>query len=91
MHIYQMQKAVLMSDAKTTVNTGDSTSPEPSDTQDPCDENVNLTMIKQSLEKDFRNMDNLRPETLLRSQISRSWTDAERKQNNIGCAGYEKL
>lgn len=33
-------KAVLMSDAKTTVNTGDSTSQEPSDTQDPCDEYV---------------------------------------------------
>ena len=46
-------KAVLMSDAKTTVNTGDSTSPEPSDTQDPCDENVNLTINK--VWKDFRN------------------------------------
>ena len=39
-------KAVLMSDAKTTVNTGDSTSSEPSDTQDPCDEFVNLTINK---------------------------------------------
>lgn len=39
-------KAVLMSDTKTTVNTGDSTSPEPSDAQDPCDEYINLTLIR---------------------------------------------
>ena len=39
-------KAVLMSDTKTTVNTEDSTSPEPSDAQDPCDEYIKLTINK---------------------------------------------
>ena len=51
-----------MSDTKTTVNTGDSTSPEPSDAQDPCDEYINLTINK--VWKDFRNMDNIRPDTI---------------------------
>ena len=46
-------KAVLMSDAKTTVNTGDSTSPEPSDTQDPCDEFVNLTINKVTISRSW--------------------------------------
>lgn len=59
-------KAVLMSDAKTTVNTGDSTSPEPSDTQDPCDENVNLTINK--VWKDFE-IWTISDQTLLRSQF----------------------
>ena len=79
-------KAVLMSDAKTTVNTGDSTSPEPSDTQDPCDENVNLTINK--VWKDFRNMDNLRPDSITVT-ISRSWTDAEGTKQTEVVPGYE--
>ena len=79
-------KAVLMSDAKTTVNTGDSTSPEPSDTQDPCDENVNLTINK--VWKDFRNMDNLRPDSIAVT-ISRSWTDAEGTKQTEVVPGYE--
>lgn len=79
-------KAVLMSDAKTTVNTGDSTSPEPSDTQDPCDENVNLTINK--VWKDFRNMDNIRPDTI-KITISRSWTDAEGTKHTEVVPGYE--
>lgn len=79
-------KAVLMSDAKTTVNTGDSTSPEPSDTQDPCDEFVNLTINK--VWKDFRNMDNIRPDTI-KVTISRSWTDAEGTKHTEGVPGYE--
>lgn len=79
-------KAVLMSDAKTTVNTGDSTSPEPSDTQDPCDENVNLTINK--VWKDFRNMDNIRPDTITVT-ISRSWTDAEGTKHTEVVPGYE--
>lgn len=79
-------KAVLMSDAKTTVNTGDSTSPEPSDTQDPCDENVNLTINK--VWKDFRNMDNLRPDSITVT-ISRSWTDAEGAKQTEVVPGYE--
>lgn len=79
-------KAVLMSDAKTTVNTGDSTSPEPSDTPDPCDENVNLTINK--VWKDFRNMDNLRPDSITVT-ISRSWTDAEGTKHTEVVPGYE--
>lgn len=79
-------KAVLMSDTKTTVNTGDSTSPEPSDTQDPCDEFVNLTINK--VWKDFRNMDNIRPDTI-KITISRSWTDAEGTKHTEVVPGYE--
>jgi len=79
-------KAVLMSDTKTTVNTGDSTSPEPSDTQDPCDEFVNLTINK--VWKDFRNMDNIRPDTI-KVTISRSWTDAEGTKHTEVVPGYE--
>lgn len=79
-------KAVLMSDAKTTVNTGDSTSPEPSDTQDPCDENVNLTINK--VWKDFRNMDNLRPSSITVT-ISRSWTDADGTEHTEVVPNYE--
>lgn len=79
-------KAVLMSDAKTTVNTGDSTSPEPSDAQDPCDEYVNLTINK--VWKDFRNMDNIRPDTITVT-ISRSWTDAEGTKHTEVVPGYK--
>ena len=79
-------KAVLMSDTKTTVNTGDSTSPEPSDAQDPCDEYINLTINK--VWKDFRNMDNLRP-TSITVTISRSWTDADGKEHTEVVPNYE--
>lgn len=79
-------KAVLMSDTKTTVNTGDSTSPEPSDVQDPCDEYINLTINK--VWKDFRNMDNIRPDTI-KVTISRSWTDAEGTKHTEVVPGYE--
>lgn len=80
-------KAVLMSDAKTTVNTGDSTSPEPSDAQDPCDEYVNLTINK--VWKDFRNMDGIRPESITVT-ISRSWTDADGTKHTEDVPGYDK-
>lgn len=79
-------KAVLMSDAKTTVNTGDSTSPEPSDTQDPCDKFVNLTINK--VWKDFRNMDGSRPDSITVT-ISRSWTDAEGTEHTEVVPGYK--
>lgn len=79
-------KAVLMSDTKTTVNTGDSTSPEPSDTQDPCDEFVNLTINK--VWKDFRNMDGIRPASITVT-ISRSWTDADGTEHIEVVPGYE--
>lgn len=79
-------KAVLMSDTKTTVNTGDSTSPEPSDTQDPCDKFVNLTINK--VWKDFRNMDGIRP-TSITVTISRSWTDADGTEHTEVVPGYK--
>ncbi len=79
-------KAVLMSDVKTTVNTGDSTSPEPSDTQDPCDEYVNLTINK--VWKDFRNMDHIRPGSITVT-ISRSWTDADGTKHTEVVPGYK--
>lgn len=79
-------KAVLMSDTKTTVNTGDSTSPEPSDTQDPCDEYINLTINK--VWKDFRNMDGIRPDSITVT-ISRSWTDAEGTEHTEVVPGYK--
>lgn len=79
-------KAVLMSDTKTTVNTGDSTSPEPSDAQDPCDEYVNLTINK--VWKDFRNMDGSRPKSITVT-ISRSWTDADGTKHTEVVPGYK--
>lgn len=79
-------KAVLMSDTKTTVNTGDSTSPEPSDTQDPCDEYINLTINK--VWKDFRNMDGIRPDSITVT-ISRSWTDADGTEHTEVVPGYK--
>lgn len=80
-------KAVLMSDTKTTVNTGDSTSPEPSDTQDPCDKFVNLTINK--VWKDFRNMDGSRPDSITVT-ISRSWTDADGTEHTEVVPEYDK-
>ena len=79
-------KAVLMSDTKTTVNTEDSTSPEPSDAQDPCDKFVNLTINK--VWKDFRNMDGSRP-TSITVTISRSWTDADGTEHTEVVPGYD--
>ena len=79
-------KAVLMSDTKTKVNTEDSTSPEPSDAQDPCDEYVNLTINK--VWKDFRNMDGIRPDSIT-VKISRSWTDADGTEHTEVVPGYE--
>ena len=79
-------KAVLMSDTKTTVDTEDSTSPEPSDAQDPCDEYVNLTINK--VWKDFRNMDGIRPDSITVT-ISRSWTDADGTEHTEVVPGYD--
>lgn len=79
-------KAVLMSDTKTTVNIGDSTSPEPSDVQDPCDEYINLTINK--VWKDFRNMDGIRPDSITVT-ISRSWTDADGTEHTEVVPGYK--
>ena len=79
-------KAVLMSDAKTSLNSGDNTSPEPSDAQDPCDELINLTVNK--VWDDFRNLDGSRPGTITIT-ISRTWTDASGVDQTETVPGYE--
>ena len=79
-------KAVLMSDAKTSLNTGDNTSPEPSDAQDPCDELINLTVNK--VWDDFRNLDGIRPDTITIT-ISRTWTDASGVDQTETVPDYE--
>lgn len=78
-------KAVLMSDTKTTLNTGDSDTPEPSESQDPCDENIKLTINK--VWKDFNNLAKERPENITVT-ISRTWTDAAGKEQTETVPGY---
>lgn len=69
-------KAVLMADTKTTLNTGESDTPEPSESQDPCDDMVKLTINK--VWKDFDNFDHKRPDSITVT-ISRTWKD----KNNV--------
>ena len=66
-------KAVLMADTKTTLNTGESDTPEPSESQDPCDKLIKLTINK--VWKDLNNLDEKRPDNITVT-ISRTWTDA---------------
>ena len=66
-------KAVLMADTKTTLNTGESDTPEPSESQDPCDKLIKLTINK--VWKDLNNLDKKRPNNITVT-ISRTWTDA---------------
>ena len=66
-------KAVLMSDTKTNLNTGESDTPEPSESQDPCDEYIKLTINK--VWKDFNDFSGIRPKNITVT-ISRTWTDA---------------
>ena len=79
-------KAVLMADTKTTLNTGESETPEPSESQDPCDKHVKLTINK--VWKDFDNFDNKRPESITVT-ISRTWKDATGKEQTQTVSGYE--
>lgn len=79
-------KAVLMSDTKTTLNTGDSDTPEPSESQDPCDENIKLTINK--VWKDLNNFDNSRPNSITVT-ISRTWKDETGKETTQTVPGYE--
>lgn len=78
-------KAVLMADTKTTLNTGESDTPEPSESQDPCDENIKLTINK--IWKDFNNLDKKRPNNITVT-ISRTWTDAAGKEQTETVSGY---
>ena len=78
-------KAVLMNDAKTHLNTGESATPEPSDVQDPCDKLINLTINK--VWKDYYNVNNQRPDSITVT-ISRTWE--ENGVNNTEVVpGYE--
>lgn len=79
-------KAVLMDDTKTTLNTGESETPEPSESQDPCDKLVKLTINK--VWKDFDNFDNKRPESITVT-ISRTWTDEKNVEKTEVVSGYE--
>lgn len=78
-------KAVLMADTKTTLNTGESDTPEPSESQDPCDELIKLTINK--IWKDFNNLDKKRPDNITVT-ISRTWTDAAGKEQTETVPGY---
>lgn len=79
-------KAVLMSDTKTNLNTGESDTPEPSESQDPCDENIKLTINK--VWKDLNNFSKLRPNSITVT-ISRTWTGADNKEHTEVVPSYE--
>ena len=79
-------KAVLMADTKTSFNTGESDTPEPSESQDPCDEFVNLTINK--VWKDLNNFSDLRPDNI-KVTISRTWTDSNQQEQTKIVPGYE--
>ena len=79
-------KAVLMADTKTALNTGESETPEPSESQDPCDKLVKLTINK--VWKDFDNFDNKRPESITVT-ISRTWKDDNSVEHTEVVPKYE--
>lgn len=79
-------KAVLMADTKTTLNTGESETPEPSESQDPCDELVKLTINK--VWKDFDNFDKKRPGSITVT-ISRTWKDENNVEHKEVVPNYE--
>ena len=77
-------KAVLMADTKTTLNTGDSDTPEPSESQDPCDE-----LIKLTINKVWKDLNNKKRPNNITVTISRTWTDAAEKEHTEPVPGYE--
>ena len=79
-------KAVLMADTKTTLNTGDSDTPEPSESQDPCDEYIKLTINK--IWKDLNNFDHSRPNSITVT-ISRTWKDKAGNEKTETVPRYE--
>lgn len=78
-------KAVLMNDAKTHLNTGESATPEPSGVQDPCDKLINLTINK--VWKDYYNVNNQRPDSIMVT-ISRTWEENGANNTEV-VPGYE--
>ena len=79
-------KATLMSDTKTDLNTGESDTPEPSESQDPCDEYIKLTINK--VWKDLNNFSGIRPSRITIT-ISRTWIDADNKEHTEVVPSYE--
>ena len=79
-------KAVLMADTQTSLNEGGSDTPEPSESQDPCDKLVNLTINK--VWKDLNNASKLRPDNITVT-ISRTWTDSNNQEQTEPVSGYE--
>ena len=79
-------KAILMADTKTDLNTGESDTPEPSESQDPCDKYIKLTINK--VWKDFNNFSEIRPDSITVT-ISRTWTDADNKEHTEVVPNYE--
>ena len=79
-------KAVLMADTKTDLNTGESDTPEPSESQDPCDENIKLTINK--VWKDLNNFSGIRPKSITVT-ISRTWTAADNSKHTETVSEYE--
>ncbi len=87
LNVYESEaKAVLMSDTKTDLNTGESDTPEPSESQDPCDEYIKLTINK--VWKDLNNFSKLRPNNITVT-ISRTWTGADNKEHTETVPNYE--
>lgn len=77
-------KAVLMADTKTTLNTGESDTPEPSESQDPCDK-----LIKLTINKVWKDLNNKKRPNNITVTISRTWTDADNKEHTETVSGYE--
>ena len=69
-------KAVLMADTKTTLNTGESDTPEPSESQDPCDK-----LIKLTINKVWKDLNNKKRPNKITVTISRTWTDANNEEH----------
>lgn len=76
-------KAVLMADTKTTLNTGESDTPEPSESQDPCDK-----LIKLTINKVWKDLNNKKRPNNITVTISRTWTDANNKEHTETVSGY---
>ena len=76
-------KAVLMADTKTTLNTGESDTPEPSESQDPCDEHIKLTINKV-----WKDLNNKKRPNNITVTISRTWTDVNDKEHTETVPGY---
>ena len=73
-------KAVLMEDVDTTENTGSSMTPEPSDTQDPCNEMVQIVINK--VWADSNDQDKLRPEQITVT-LHRKWMENGQEYSEI--------